>query len=96
MPLHPVAIELLRAPARWGSAAPTSPASPRRRLRRGREQLGDAVSVYLDGGPRRPVPSTIVDVTGDRMPRSLRLGAVSLEELREVVPDLDGDYGDQS
>jgi tRNA A37 threonylcarbamoyladenosine synthetase subunit TsaC/SUA5/YrdC len=33
------------------------------------------------------VPSTIVDVTGD-VPRVLRLGAVSLDALREVVPDL--------
>jgi tRNA A37 threonylcarbamoyladenosine synthetase subunit TsaC/SUA5/YrdC len=40
------------------------------------------------------VPSTIVDVTGDRV-RVVRLGAVTLEDLREVVPELDG-YGDQS
>jgi tRNA A37 threonylcarbamoyladenosine synthetase subunit TsaC/SUA5/YrdC len=63
------------------------------------EQLGEAVSVYLDGGTSGdPVPSTIVDVTGDRV-RVVRQGAVSFEDLREVVPDLiaagDG-YGDQS
>jgi tRNA A37 threonylcarbamoyladenosine synthetase subunit TsaC/SUA5/YrdC len=33
------------------------------------------------------VPSTIVDVTGD-VPRILRDGAIPLEKLREVVPDL--------
>jgi L-threonylcarbamoyladenylate synthase len=53
-------------------------------------QLGDSVSVYLDGG-RCPggVASTIVDVTGDR-PRLLRLGALPLDRLRVVVPDLIG------
>lgn len=49
-------------------------------------QLGESVEVYLDGGPcGDPVPSTIVDLTGD-VPTVLRLGAVSLEELRGVVP----------
>jgi tRNA A37 threonylcarbamoyladenosine synthetase subunit TsaC/SUA5/YrdC len=33
------------------------------------------------------VPSTIVDVTGD-VPRILRAGAIPLEKLRDVVPDL--------
>ena len=52
------------------------------------QQLGTAVDVYLDGGPAGdPVPSTIVDLTGDT-PRVLRLGALSVEELRAVVPAL--------
>ncbi len=50
-----------------------------------REQLGDAVEIYLDGGPcETDVPSTIVDLTGD-MPRLLRGGAVSIGRLREVA-----------
>jgi len=53
-------------------------------------QLGTAVEVYLDGGESgEPVPSTIVDLTGD-VPKVLRLGAVSLEELRGVVPGIEG------
>ncbi|CAL8976773.1 Putative threonylcarbamoyl-AMP synthase [Cellulomonas sp. T2.31MG-18] len=49
------------------------------------EQLGDAVPVFLDGGPTPgPVPSTIVDATGDRL-RVVRLGSISLEQLREVA-----------
>jgi L-threonylcarbamoyladenylate synthase len=47
--------------------------------------LGDSVAVLLDGGPTAgPVPSTIVDVTGETG-RVLRLGAVSLERLNEIV-----------
>jgi len=50
-----------------------------------REQLGELVDVYLDGGPcETDVPSTIVDLTGD-MPRLLRGGAVSIGRLREVA-----------
>ena len=53
-------------------------------------QLGTAVDVYLDGGPSGdPVPSTIVDLTGP-VATVLRLGAVSLEELQAVLPDLLG------
>jgi tRNA A37 threonylcarbamoyladenosine synthetase subunit TsaC/SUA5/YrdC len=51
--------------------------------------LGDSVSVYLDGGPTPGnVPSSIVDVTRE-VPVLLRAGALSAEELRKVVPDLE-------
>jgi tRNA threonylcarbamoyl adenosine modification protein (Sua5/YciO/YrdC/YwlC family) len=53
-----------------------------------RLQLGASVSVYLDGGPSADsLPSSIVDVTGD-LPRVLRAGAIDLDRLREVAPDL--------
>jgi L-threonylcarbamoyladenylate synthase len=55
-------------------------------------QLGESVRVYLDGGPvvddpDNALPSTIVDLTGD-VPRIVRLGAISLDQLREVAPDI--------
>ena len=50
-----------------------------------RDQLGDAVSVYLDGGTvSGGVASTIVDLTGPQ-PRLLRRGAISVGRLREVA-----------
>jgi hypothetical protein len=50
------------------------------------EQLGDSVSVYLDGGPGAgDVPSTIVDLTGS-VPRLLRQGVIPVERLRDVIP----------
>ncbi|MET1034871.1 MAG: L-threonylcarbamoyladenylate synthase [Arthrobacter sp.] len=55
------------------------------------EQLGESVAVYLEDGRRphegEPVPSTIVDCTGDA-PRVVRLGALGVEELRRLVPNL--------
>jgi hypothetical protein len=57
--------------------------------------LAESVEVYLDGGPRpldgsaEGVPSTIVDCTGERL-RVVRQGGVSLEALREIVPDILG------
>jgi L-threonylcarbamoyladenylate synthase len=55
------------------------------------EQLQDTVAVYLDGGAvTGGLPSTIVDLTGDA-PRLVRLGALSLEQLRAVVPEVTSD-----
>ena len=45
--------------------------------------LGDAVAVYLDGGPTTSgIPSTILDATGST-PRILRAGAIGLDVLHE-------------
>jgi L-threonylcarbamoyladenylate synthase len=55
------------------------------------EQLGDAVSVYLDGGPlgrAGGAPSTIVDFTRGESGEVLRRGAISVETLRETAPSL--------
>jgi L-threonylcarbamoyladenylate synthase len=57
--------------------------------------LGDSVDVLLDGGPTAgPVPSTIVDVTGETG-RVLRLGAVSLERLNEIVTPIGASVVDE-
>jgi tRNA threonylcarbamoyl adenosine modification protein (Sua5/YciO/YrdC/YwlC family) len=89
MPLHPVAIELLRETGPLAvSSANRSGHTAALDVGQARDQLGDSVSVYLDGGPcADSVPSTIVDVTGDR-PVLLRQGALDLDVLRSVVPDL--------
>ena len=55
------------------------------------DQLGDAVTVYLDGGPLGDAggaPSTIVDFSRDDEGQVLRRGAISVETLRETVPNL--------
>ncbi|HET9141177.1 L-threonylcarbamoyladenylate synthase [Actinophytocola sp.] len=86
MPLHPVAIELLRETGPMAvSSANRSGLPPASTVDEAREQLGDAVRVYLDGGPSGdPVPSTIVDLTGDG-PLVLREGAVKIEAIAEVL-----------
>jgi len=58
------------------------------------EQLGESVAVYLEDGARpvagtAPTPSTIVDYTATP-PLIRRLGALSLQELRAVDPDIVG------
>jgi len=90
MPLHPVAIEVLRLTGPMGvSSANRSGQPPARTAADAREQLAESVSVYLEGGPTLDdQPSTIVDVTTS-MPRVLRVGAVPIEVLREVVPDIE-------
>jgi tRNA threonylcarbamoyl adenosine modification protein (Sua5/YciO/YrdC/YwlC family) len=52
------------------------------------QQLGEHAAVVLDGGPRASsAASTIVDCTGPT-PRVLRVGAIEIDRLREVVPEL--------
>lgn len=89
MPLHPVAIELLNQTGPMAvSSANRSGMPPAVSVDEAVEQLGEAVSVYLDGGPAgEPVPSTIIDVTG-AVPRLLRAGALAEHVLREVAGDL--------
>ncbi len=90
MPLHPVAIELLTefGPMAVSSANLTGHPSPQD-CDAAQHMLGDSISVYLDAGPTpAAVPSSIVDVTG-RVPVLLRAGALSADQLREVVPDLE-------
>ncbi|MFJ5775726.1 L-threonylcarbamoyladenylate synthase [Streptomyces sp. NPDC093094] len=90
MPLHPVAIELLTevGPMAVSSANLTGHPAPED-CDAAQGMLGDSVSVYLDGGPTPGnVPSSIVDVSGP-VPVLLREGALSPDELRKVVPDLE-------
>ena len=90
MPLQPVALDVLMQTGPLAvSSANRSGLPPATDVAEAEQQLGDAVSVYLDGGPAGdPVPSTILDLTGDRA-RVLREGALPVEALREHAPDLE-------
>lgn len=91
MPDHDVALELLAAtgPLAVSSANRTGqPSGTSADV--AHEQLGDSVSAYLDAGPSPAgLASTIVDATGD-VPRVVRVGTVTLEQLRAISPDVDG------
>jgi L-threonylcarbamoyladenylate synthase len=89
MPLHPVAIELLEKTGPMAvSSANRTGRPPALTAQEAQEQLGDDIAVYLDGGPARTgIASTIVDVTAE-VPRIVRAGAVTVDELRAVVPEL--------
>ena len=90
MPLHPVALEVLRevGPMAVTTANKVGRPAPAT-AEEAREQLEYAVRIYLEAGPAGdPAPSTIVDVTG-AVPRVLRAGAIPLEKLRDVVPDIE-------
>jgi tRNA threonylcarbamoyl adenosine modification protein (Sua5/YciO/YrdC/YwlC family) len=86
MPLHEIALELLKETGPLAvSSANISGVPPATTVGDAEAQLGEAVAVYLDGGPcPGDVPSTIVDLTGP-VPRLLRAGVISVARLREVV-----------
>jgi tRNA threonylcarbamoyl adenosine modification protein (Sua5/YciO/YrdC/YwlC family) len=86
MPLHPVAIELLREVGPMAvSSANVSGRPSAVDAGEARSQLGDLVDVYLDAGPAaQQAASTILDLTGTE-PRILRSGPVSAEGIAAVL-----------
>lgn len=86
MPLHPVALDLLKETGPLAvSSANVSGMPAATTVDEAVDQLGDTVAVFLDDGPATGgVPSTIVDLTG-LVPRLLRAGAIPVEELTAVA-----------
>ncbi|MGH3947780.1 MAG: L-threonylcarbamoyladenylate synthase [Pseudonocardiaceae bacterium] len=86
MPLHPVALELLREVGPMAvSSANISGRTPATNAAEAQEHFRDAVAVYLEGGPSGdPVPSTVVDLTGAE-PLVLREGAVGIDAVSEAL-----------
>lgn len=96
MPDHELALELL---SRTGplavSSANRSGEPAALDADEAERMLGGSVAVILDDGPTRGAePSTIVDVTGSPG-RVLRIGALSLERLNEVVAPLGVEITDE-
>ncbi|WP_432536471.1 L-threonylcarbamoyladenylate synthase [Kineococcus arenarius] len=87
MPLHPVALELLKRTGPLAvSSANLSGRPAATTVQEAVDQLGSSVRVYLDGGPSpKGAPSTIVDASDGPL-RVLRAGALSEAELRRAVP----------
>lgn len=86
MPLHPIAIELLREIGPMAvSSANISGRPPATTAAEAHQQLGDLVEVYLEAGPsEQAAASTIVDLTGTR-PTILRQGPVTAAAIAEVL-----------
>lgn len=90
MPLHPVAIAVVRA---IGPTASTSVnrlgLSPARDCDDAFDQFDRDVDIYLDAGPCAATHrSTVVDATSDH-PVILRSGAVTSEQIESVVGELE-------
>jgi tRNA threonylcarbamoyl adenosine modification protein (Sua5/YciO/YrdC/YwlC family) len=86
MPEDPVTLDLLKETGPMAVTSANLTGQPAATTAgQAREQLGDSVAVYLDGGPSAGgMASTIVDLTGDA-PRMLRQGAISIGRLREIA-----------
>ncbi len=90
MPDHRLALELLSETGPLAvSSANLTGQPPATSAVDAERMLGDAVAVYLDGGPAGTVPSTIVDATGLGLPegklRIVRQGAIAADDIRRVV-----------
>lgn len=86
MPLHPVALELLRETGPLAVSSANISGQPAAvTAEQAQHQLGGLVDVYLDGGQaEQQAASTIVDLTG-AVPRVLREGPVSVAAVAEVI-----------
>lgn len=83
VPEHPMALELLRAAGPLAVTSANRSGEPAAAtVAEARAQLGEAVAVYLDGGPSRGVASTVAKVTPE-----------GIEILREGSLDLGGTDG---
>jgi tRNA threonylcarbamoyl adenosine modification protein (Sua5/YciO/YrdC/YwlC family) len=98
MPLHPVTLAVLAATGPLAvTSAQRAGSAPPRTCAEAESQLGDGIALYLDAGATvTGAPSSIVDLTAEP-PVLLREGEYSLEQLRDVCPDLVGtESGDAS
>jgi len=86
MPLHPVAIEVLREVGPMAVSSANISGSPAAvTAQDARSQLGDLVEVYLDAGRSdQQAASTIVDLTSAQ-PRILRSGPVTADAIAKVL-----------
>ena len=86
MPLHSVALDVLKQTGPLAVSSANRHGQPSAiNADEAEQQLGEAVSIYLDGGPCADnVPSTILDLTGV-IPKVLRAGAISVDRLRAVA-----------
>ncbi len=91
MPLHPVALELIKeagTPIAAPSANPFGYLSPTT-AEHVREQIGERVDLILDGGRCSVgVESTIIDLTG-QVPAILRLGGLTIDEIEVVIGEVE-------
>lgn len=98
VPAHPAALALLRACGR-PLAAPSANRSGRPSPTRAEHvlaDLGGRVELILDGGPTlHGLESSVLDLSGAR-PLLLRRGAVTLEQLRAVLGEVDTLDGDDA
>jgi tRNA threonylcarbamoyl adenosine modification protein (Sua5/YciO/YrdC/YwlC family) len=90
MPLHPLALEVLRETGPMAVSSANKDANPpAKTAAEARDQFGYSVSVYLEAAVSPdPQASTIVDLSGSR-PVLIREGSISYEQLAEVAPDME-------
>ena len=90
IPNHPVALALIKGLGKpiVGTSANLSGQSSPLTAAEVQTQIGDKIDMVIDGG-RCPggIESTVVDLSGEK-PIVRRQGAISIEKLRKILPDI--------
>ncbi len=87
IPNHPVALRLieLAGPITATSANISDQPAPTTAYD-AKKQIGKDVDFVLDGGESKiKKPSTVIDLTDEKSPKILRIGAVSEEKIKQVL-----------
>jgi len=86
IPNHPVALAVLNAigPVAM-TGAQSAGAEPVLTIEQAKAAIGDAATIYIDGGQLHGSQSSVVVATGDNL-RLVRVGALTLDQLRAVIP----------
>jgi len=90
VPSSPLCIKLLilAGVPITSTSANISGEQPQRSIKEIKTALASGVDLYLDGGTLpESKPSTVVDVS-DGLPRVLREGAISVDQIRALIPDI--------
>jgi len=86
IPNHPVALAVLNAigPVAM-TGAQRAGEKPVLTVEQAKSVIGDAATIYIDGGQLHGSQSSVVVATGDNL-RLVRVGALTLDQLRAVIP----------
>ena len=86
VPSHPIALAVIQGigPVAM-TGAQVAGEAPITTIIQAQAALGDSVTTYIDGGELTAKQSTVLDATSEHL-RLIRRGALSIDQLRAVVP----------
>mgnify|MGYP000275835243 CR=1 FL=1 len=88
VPNHPIAQAVLNGIGPVAMTGAQTAGQPQvLSMEQAKQNFGDAVTIYIDGGTLSAAPSSVVIATGDNL-RLVRAGAISLDQLRAVIPTI--------
>ena len=87
VPANEIALKIAEEMPITATSANIHGKNPPKEIREAKEQLGDKVALYIDGGKLSGKPSTIIDVSEGKV-KILREGAIRREEIWKIMRNI--------